>query len=62
MQLGAFSVSLSVKDLEKSKAFYETLGFGVFAGSLENHYLIMTVKILKANGMSFLEYANFRIH
>ncbi|WP_242120866.1 VOC family protein [Aestuariivivens sediminicola] len=41
MQLGAFSVSLSVKDLEKSKAFYETLGFGVFAGSLENHYLIM---------------------
>ena len=41
MRLGAFSVSLSVKDLGVSKAFYETLGFSVFAGSMENHYLIM---------------------
>jgi len=40
MQLGAFSVSLSVKDLEKSKAFYETLGFGVMAGD-EKNYVIM---------------------
>lgn len=41
MKLGAFSISLSVKDLNVSKAFYETLGFTVFAGSLENKYLIM---------------------
>ena len=41
MKLGAFSISLKVKDIEKSKAFYETLGFQVFAGSLESKYLIM---------------------
>ncbi len=41
MQLGAFSVSLSVKDLDKSKTFYEHLGFHVFAGGPEQHYLIM---------------------
>lgn len=41
MQLGAFSVSLSVKDLEASKAFYEKLGFEVFGGAQEKHYLIM---------------------
>jgi len=41
MKLGAFSVSLNVKDLLKSKAFYETLGFEVFAGKLESNYLIM---------------------
>ncbi|WP_034258006.1 VOC family protein [Altibacter lentus] len=41
MKLGAFSISLSVQDLKKSKAFYETLGFEVFAGSLEQNYLIM---------------------
>ena len=41
MKLGAFSVSLSVKDLSASKAFYETLGFEVFAGNMEQHYLIM---------------------
>jgi len=40
MKLGAFSVSLSVKDLEKSKAFYETLGFEVFAGDKKS-YVIM---------------------
>ncbi|MCW8980449.1 MAG: VOC family protein, partial [Altibacter sp.] len=39
MKLGAFSISLSVQDLKKSKAFYETLGFEVFAGSLEQNYL-----------------------
>ena len=32
MDLGAFSVSLAVKDIEVSKAFYEKLGFEVFAG------------------------------
>lgn len=41
MKLGAFSVSLSVKDLQVSKAFYEKLGFVVFAGSMDKHYLIM---------------------
>jgi len=41
MKLGAFSISLSVKDLGVSKAFYEKLGFEVFAGSSEQHYLIM---------------------
>lgn len=41
MELGAFSVSLSVKDLSISKKFYETLGFSVFAGSMAQSYLIM---------------------
>ena len=41
LRLGAFSVSLSVKDLETSKTFYERLGFSVFAGSMEQSYLIM---------------------
>jgi len=41
MKLGAFSISLSVKDLNVSKAFYENLGFTVFAGGMENKYLIM---------------------
>jgi len=41
MKLGAFSASLSVKDLATSKTFYETLGFTQFAGSLEHKYLIM---------------------
>ena len=41
MKLGAFSISLAVKDINKSKVFYETLGFSVFAGQLEKNYLIM---------------------
>ena len=41
MKLGAFSISLSVKNLQVSKEFYETLGFSVFAGSEEMNYLIM---------------------
>lgn len=41
MKLGAFSVSLSVKDLQVSRSFYENLGFTVFAGSMEQNYLIM---------------------
>lgn len=41
MKLGAFSVSLSVKDLSASKEFYEKLGFSQFAGSMEMNYLIM---------------------
>lgn len=41
MKLGAFSISLNVKDIEVSKAFYENLGFSVFAGTVESNYLIM---------------------
>lgn len=41
MELGAFSASLNVKDINKSKTFYETLGFTVFAGDIEMNYLIM---------------------
>ncbi|MEM0517248.1 VOC family protein [Aequorivita flava] len=41
MKLGAFSVSLSVKNIQASKEFYETLGFKVFAGDMEKNYLIM---------------------
>ncbi|MDX1768880.1 MAG: VOC family protein [Arenibacter troitsensis] len=41
MELGAFSISLAVKDLNLSKEFYEKLGFTVFAGDLKMNYLIM---------------------
>jgi catechol 2,3-dioxygenase-like lactoylglutathione lyase family enzyme len=41
LKLGAFSVSLSVRDLNASKEFYENLGFTVFGGNIENKYLIM---------------------
>lgn len=41
MKLGAFSVSLSVKDLKTSKEFYENLGFHSFGGSMNQNYLIM---------------------
>ena len=41
MKLGVFSVSLSVKDLSKSKEFYENLGFEILGGALDKHYLIM---------------------
>jgi len=41
MKLGAFSIGLSVKDLQKSKDFYEKLGFSQMAGDLEQNYLIL---------------------
>ncbi|WP_434036922.1 VOC family protein [Formosa sp. 4Alg 33] len=41
MTLGAFSISLNVKNIEVSKLFYETLGFTVFGGDIEKNYLIM---------------------
>lgn len=41
MKLGAFSISLAVKDLSNSKTFYEKLGFEVFAGDMARNYLIM---------------------
>ena len=41
MKLGAFSISLTVKDINTSKEFYEKLGFTVFAGDIKMNYLIM---------------------
>ena len=41
MKLGAFSVSLTVKDLKRSMAFYEDLGFSHFGGMVEHNYAIM---------------------
>ena len=41
MKLGAFSVSLAVKDIEASKRFYEKLGFALFAGNQSQKWLIM---------------------
>ena len=41
MELGAFSVSLAVKDIEASKLFYEKLGFTVFAGDQSQNWLIV---------------------
>ena len=40
MQLGAFSISLTVKDIAASRTFYEKFGFTVFAGNGKN-YVIM---------------------
>jgi lactoylglutathione lyase len=41
MKLGAFSVSLSVKDIHASKAFYENLGFSDLGGDISQNWLIM---------------------
>ena len=41
MQLGAFSISLAVKDIYKSKEFYEKLGFTEFHGDVTQNWLIM---------------------
>lgn len=41
MELGAFSVSLAVKDIAASKLFYEKLGFTGFAGDQSQNWLIM---------------------
>ncbi|MEL6645977.1 MAG: VOC family protein [Pseudomonadota bacterium] len=41
MHLGAFSVSLAVKDITKSRAFYGTLGFEEFAGDAEAGWLML---------------------
>lgn len=41
IKLGAFSLSLSVKDLNVSRQFYESLGFTVSGGNAESNYLIM---------------------
>ena len=41
MQLGAFSVSLAVKDIAASRSFYEKFGFKVFAGDTSQNWLIL---------------------
>lgn len=41
MELGAFSVSLAVKDLPASRRFYEKLGFTKFAGDASRNWLIL---------------------
>lgn len=41
MQLGAFSISLAVKDLAASRAFYEKFGFQSFGGVPEQNWLIL---------------------
>ena len=41
MELGAFSISLAVKDIAASRTFYEKLGFTVFGGDQSQNWLIM---------------------
>ena len=41
MQLGAFSISLNVKDIAASRAFYEKFGFTAFGGDQAKNWLIM---------------------
>lgn len=41
MQLGAFSISLAVKDLAASRAFYEKFGFTAFGGDATQNWLIL---------------------
>ncbi|MEO6564688.1 MAG: VOC family protein [Casimicrobiaceae bacterium] len=41
MQLGAFSISLAVKDIVASRAFYEKFGFKVFGGDVSQSWLIL---------------------
>lgn len=41
MKLGAFSISLTVKDIKKSIEFYSNIGFEVFMGSEEHKWVIM---------------------
>jgi lactoylglutathione lyase len=41
MELGAFSISLAVKDINASKAFYDKLGFKAFMGDISQNWLIL---------------------
>jgi catechol 2,3-dioxygenase-like lactoylglutathione lyase family enzyme len=41
MKLGAFSLSLAVKDIQQSKAFYENLGFTILGGNINQKWLIL---------------------
>lgn len=54
MKLGNFSVSLTVKDLERSRVFYEKLGFSVVGGNAAQNWLVLkngTTKIGIFQGM-----------
>ena len=41
MKVGAFSISLTVKNINASREFYEKLGFTVFGGDASENWLIM---------------------
>lgn len=41
MELGAFSISLTVKDIEASRVFYEQFGFKMFGGDASQNWLIL---------------------
>jgi lactoylglutathione lyase len=41
MELGAFSISLAVKDIEASRSFYEKFGFRSFGGDAGQGWLIL---------------------
>jgi predicted lactoylglutathione lyase len=41
MELGNFSISLAVKDIHASRAFYEKLGFEVFGGEVAQNWVIL---------------------
>jgi predicted lactoylglutathione lyase len=41
MSIGAFSLSLTVKDIQVSLDFYQKLGFTIFFGEVENKYIIL---------------------
>lgn len=41
LELGAFSVSLAVKDIHKSKAFYEKLGFTYKGGNIDQNWIVL---------------------
>ena len=41
MELGTFSISLAVKDIKASRAFYEKFGFKVFGGDISQNWLIL---------------------
>lgn len=46
MKLGAFSISLAVKDIAASKTFYETFGFSQFAGNGRNWVMLRNEQIV----------------
>jgi catechol 2,3-dioxygenase-like lactoylglutathione lyase family enzyme len=41
MDLGAFSISLTVQDINASKEFYEKLGFEFFGGEISENWVIL---------------------
>jgi catechol 2,3-dioxygenase-like lactoylglutathione lyase family enzyme len=41
LELGTFSISLTVKDIEASRAFYQKLGFKEFGGDISQNWLIL---------------------